>query len=56
MDMSISLSQMIEGVLIAGAVYGAIRKDLQWLRRDVDLAHTRLDSHVRDSHNAPNCK
>lgn len=42
--MSAELIAVIVAQLIAaGAVYGAIRADLRYLRRDVDAAHARLD-------------
>ena len=46
---------MPEGAIVAGIVAGLIAwggqlVTLLWLRRDIDLAHRRIDDHIRDYH------
>jgi hypothetical protein len=36
----------------AGGAYMAVHVRLQWLRRDVDRAHERIDEHERTHHYA----
>lgn len=35
-------NMILNALASAGAVYGAVRVELRWLRRDVDLAHKRI--------------
>lgn len=36
---------VIQVAATVGAVWGVVRVELRWLRRDVDLAHKRIDRH-----------
>lgn len=44
-DWTTVLSSMIVGVFVSGGVYGAIRIELKYLRRDTDHAHKRITDH-----------
>lgn len=44
------------GAIVAGCIagliaWGGVRVNLQWLRRDVDLAHGRITRHENNFHN-----
>lgn len=39
---------MVVGLFMAGGVYGAIRVELKYLRRDTDHAHRRIDDHEQN--------
>lgn len=41
---------IITGVFSAGAVWGVLKTELRWLRRDVDMAHERLTRHEDHCH------
>lgn len=41
----------ITGLFSAGAVWGALKIELKYLRRDTDHAHKRLDDHEVILHN-----
>lgn len=34
---------IFQALITAAAVWGAMRVELRWLRRDVDMAHKRID-------------
>ena len=38
------ISGVISGLFTAGVVWGVLKTELKYLRRDVDHAHRRLDS------------
>lgn len=37
------LQAILTAIFSAGAVWGVVRTELHYLRRDIDLAHRRLD-------------
>ena len=43
-------SSIITGLFMAGGVYGALRVELKYLRRDTDHAHRRIDDHEKHYH------
>jgi len=44
-DWTTVISSALVGLFGAGGVYGAIRVELKYLRRDTDHAHRRMDEH-----------
>lgn len=41
---------VITGAFSAGAIWGVLKTHIFFLRRDVDLAHTRITDHIKDYH------
>jgi len=39
------LQVVLSAAFAAGGAYAAVKVELRWLRRDVDRAHARIDTH-----------
>lgn len=44
------ITGVIVGLFSAGAVWGVLKTHMEYLRRDVDKAHERIDDHLTDYH------